>query len=112
MSNPLPAPPNNQLILDQRITKNGCSLSIHNPVIYCWKAHEKEFSKNQRTFFLTASSTSSLQKMQKRALFSLQKGTPNLTSPYDDSLFTIFLTKHIFEKNNSSRATSGSQTQF
>ena len=54
-------------------------------------------------------------KIQKRALFSLQKikkGTPNLISPYGHSLFMIVLIKQIFEKNKSSRAGSGSQTQF
>ena len=37
----------------------------------------------------------------KRALFhykKIKKGTPNLTSPYDHSLFTIVLIKQIFEK--------------
>ena len=57
----------------------------------------------------------SVQKIQKRALFhykKIKKGTPNLKSPYDHSLFTIVLIKQIFEKNRSSRATSESQTQF
>ena len=56
-----------------------------------------------------------LEKIQKRALFhykKVKKGTPNLTSPYIHSLFTIVLIKQIFEKNESSRAASRSQTQF
>ena len=51
----------------------------------------------------------------KRALFhnkKVKKGTPNLTSPYVHSRFTLVLIKQIFEKNRSLRAASGSQTQF
>ena len=54
-------------------------------------------------------------KIQKRALFhykEVKKGTPKLTFPYVHSLFTIVLIKQIFEKNKSSSAASGSQTQF
>ena len=57
----------------------------------------------------------SIQKIQKGAILhyrKVKKGTPNLTSPYVHSLFTIILIKQIFEKNNSSRAASGSRTQF
>ena len=57
----------------------------------------------------------SVQKIQKRPLFhnkKVKKGTPNLTSPYGHSLLTIILIKKICEKNNSSRAASGSQSQF
>ena len=57
----------------------------------------------------------SVRKIQKRALFhykKVKKGTPNLTSPYVHGLFTNFLIKQIFEKNKSSRAASGSRTQF
>ena len=57
----------------------------------------------------------SIRKIQQRALFqykTVKKGTPNLTFPYDHSLFTIVLVKQIFEKNKSWRAVSRSQTQF
>ena len=57
----------------------------------------------------------SIRKIQKRALFHYSKvknDTPNLTSPYVHSFFTIVLIKQIFEKNKSLRAASGSQTQF
>ena len=57
----------------------------------------------------------SVRKIQKRALFQykkVKKGTPNLTSPYIHSVFTIVLIKQIFEKNMSFRAASGSWTQF
>ena len=57
----------------------------------------------------------SVQKIQKRAHFQykkVKKGTLNLTSPFVYSLFTLVLTKQIFEKNRSSRAASGSRTQF
>ena len=57
----------------------------------------------------------SVRKIQKRALFhykTVKKGTPNLISRYLYGLFTIVLTKQIFEKTKSSRATSASQTQF
>ena len=57
----------------------------------------------------------SVQKIQKRACIhykQVTKGTCNLNSPYVHSLFTIVLVKHIFEKNKSLRAVSGSQTQF
>ena len=57
----------------------------------------------------------SVWKIQKRALFpykKIQKSTPNLTSPYVHSLFTIVSIKQIFEKNKPLRAVSGSQTQF
>ena len=60
-------------------------------------------------------SEGSVQKIQKRALFQykkVKKGTPNLTSPYVHSIFTIVLIKQIVEKNNSSTAASGSRTQF
>ena len=43
----------------------------------------------------------SIWKIQKRTLFhysKVKKGTPNLTSPYVHSLFTIVLKKQIFEK--------------
>ena len=56
-----------------------------------------------------------VRKMQKRALFhhkKIKKDTPNLTSPYVHSLFTIFLIKQVFEKNKSPRAASGSRTQI
>ena len=48
---------------------------------------------------VTVETEVSVQKMQKRALFQYKKvtkGTPNLTSPYVYSLFTIFLIKQIF----------------
>ena len=51
----------------------------------------------------------------KKALFhnkKVIKGTPNLTSPSVHSLFTIVLIKQTSEKNKSSRAASGSRTQF
>ena len=51
----------------------------------------------------------------KRALFhckKVKKGTPNLTSPYVHSLFTVVLIKQICEKNKSSRAASGGGTKF
>ena len=51
----------------------------------------------------------------KKALFhnkKVIKGTPNLTSPSVHSLFTIVLIKQTSEKNKSSRAVSGSRTQF
>ena len=54
-------------------------------------------------------------KMQKRESFhykKVKKGTPNLTFPYVYSVFTIFLTKQIFEKNKSPRVASGSWTQL
>ena len=60
-------------------------------------------------------SEGSVQKIQKRALFQykkVKKGTPNLTSRYVHSIFTIVLIKQIVEKNNSSTAASGSRTQF
>ena len=53
--------------------------------------------------------------LPKRALFhhkKFKKGTPDLTSHYVHRLFTFFLIKQIFEKNKSSRAASGSLTQF
>ena len=46
----------------------------------------------------------SIQKIQKRVLFhykKVKKGTPNLTSSYIHSLFTIVLMKQIFEKKTS-----------
>ena len=59
---------------------------------------------------------SSIRKIQKRALLfhykKVKKDTPNLTSPYVHSFFTIVLIKQIFEKNKSLRAASGSRTQF
>ena len=57
----------------------------------------------------------SVRKIQKRALLhykKVKKGTPDLASPYLRSLFTIVLIKQIFEKNKSTRAASGSRTQF
>ena len=57
----------------------------------------------------------SIQKMQKGHFFTSKKlkiGTPNLTSPYVHSIFTVVLIKQIFEKNKSLRAASGSRTQF
>ena len=42
----------------------------------------------------------------------VKKGTPYLTFPYFHSLFTIVLTKQIFEQNKSSRAACRSQNQF
>ena len=51
----------------------------------------------------------------KKALFhykKVKKGTPNLTSPFIHSLFTIVLIKKFFEKNKSSRAASENRTQF
>ena len=54
-----------------------------------------------------------VQKIQKRALFhfsKVEKGTPNLASPY--SLFAIVLIKYIFENNKLLRAVSGNGTQF
>ena len=56
-----------------------------------------------------------VQKIQKRALFHykiVEKGTPNLISPYVHGLFTVALMKQIFEKNKPLRAASRSQTQF
>ena len=57
----------------------------------------------------------SVRKIQKGALFhykKVKKGTPNLTSPYVHSFFTLVLIRQFFEKNTSSRAASGSRTQF
>ena len=57
----------------------------------------------------------SVRKIQKRALLhykKVKKGTPDLASPYLHSLFKIVLIKQIFEKNKSTRAASGSRTQF
>ena len=51
----------------------------------------------------------------KKGTFSLkifQMGTPNVTSIYVHSFFTIILIKLNFEKNKSLRAAYGSQTQF
>ena len=57
----------------------------------------------------------SVRKIQKRLLFhykKVKKGNPNLTSPYVHSLIIIVLIQQIFEINKSSRAASGSRTQF
>ena len=40
----------------------------------------------------------------------LKKNTPNLIYPNDDGLFTIVLIKKLFEKKNSSRVGSRSQS--
>ena len=64
---------------------------------------------------VTLETEGSFRKIQKRALFhyeKVEKGTPNLISPGVHSLFTAILMKQVFEKNKSSRATSGSRTQF
>ena len=56
----------------------------------------------------------SIWKIQRRTLFhykTVKKGTLNLTSPYVYGLFTIALTKQIFEKTKSLRV-SGNRTQF
>ena len=56
-----------------------------------------------------------VQKIQKGHFFTtkkLKRGTPYLTSPYVHCLFIIVLIEQIFERNKSSRAVSGSQTQF
>ena len=77
-----------------------------------------EFSERPKTPGITGiilETEGSVQKILKRALVyykKVEKGTPNLTSPYVHSLFTIVLIKQIFEKNKSSRAASGSRTQF
>ena len=77
-----------------------------------------EFSERPKTPGITGiilETEGSVQKILKRALFhykKVKKGTPNLTSPYVYSLFTIVLIKQIFEKNKSLRAASGSRTQF
>ena len=39
-----------------------------------------------------------------------KKNTPNLIYPNDDGLFTIVLIKKLFEKKNSSRVASRSQS--
>ena len=59
---------------------------------------KKDHSKS-RGYILE--SKGSIWNIQKRALFhykKIKKGTPNLTSPCDHSLFTIVLIKQIFEK--------------
>ena len=45
-------------------------------------------------FVETEGSAPKMQKNNKK----VKKGTPNLTSPYFHSIFTIFLIKQIFEK--------------
>ena len=74
---------------------------------------------NRLTTFLAPSvileTEGRVQKVQKKAFFhykKVKKGTLILTSPYVHSLFTIVLIKNFFEKNKSSRAASGSRTQF
>ena len=47
-------------------------------------------------FVETEGSAPKMQKNNKK----VKKGTPNLTSPYFHSIFTIFLIKQIFEKKN------------
>ena len=57
----------------------------------------------------------SIWKIQRRTLFhykTVKKGTLNLASPYLYGLFTIALTKQIFEKTKSSKAASRNRTQF
>ena len=77
-----------------------------------------EFSEQLKTPGITGiilETEGSVQEILKSALFhykKVKKDTPNLTSPCVHSLFRIVLIKRIFEKNKSSRAASGSQTQF
>ena len=74
-----------------------------------------EWSKTPGTTGIILETEGSVQKILKGALFHykrVKKCTPNLTSPCVHSLFTTVLIKQIFEKNKSSRAESGSRTQF
>ena len=94
----------------QQKKTNGIKRGI--PIIY---QNKTEMPEKIGSTGVILETEGSVWKIQKRALFhykKIKKGTPNLTSPYDHSLFTIVLIKQIFEKNRSSRAASGSRTQF
>ena len=57
--------------------------------------------QNQQYPGIILETEGSVRKIQKRALIhykKIKKGTPNLTSSYVGSLFTIALIKQIFEK--------------
>ena len=89
--------------------------AIHTKIcMLCWTLASTPKHQGSQGFYILETE-GSVQKILKRALFHYKKDkkdTPNLTSHYVHSLFTIVLIKQIFQKNKSSRAASGSWTQF